>query len=69
MSITLEELFRTEVGQARASQLRSCAKWHERQAHRSPERAKHHHATSASLRAQANFVIRSTSNAINSKGF
>jgi hypothetical protein len=50
-------------------QLRNCAKWHERQAHRNPARAKHHNETAAGLRVRANAMVRYTSGAINSKGF
>lgn len=38
-------------------QLRNCAKWHERQAKRNPERASHHQRTARSLRDQANRLI------------
>jgi hypothetical protein len=55
-----------EDGMTRAYQLRNCAKWHERQAHRAPKRAKHHHSTAARLRQYANEIIRATSGSINS---
>lgn len=41
----------------RAQQLRNCAKWHDRQAKRNPERASHHQRTARSLRDQANRLI------------
>jgi hypothetical protein len=48
-----------------ATQLRACAKWHERQAHRNPKSAKRHYGIADTLRTKANAVVRMFSGSVN----